>query len=429
MVALVDINSFYCSAQIAFNPSLYQKPVVVLSNNDGCVISLTKEAKEVGLKMGVNAFEFEKFFKDNHVHVFSANFALYENMSLRVMEILREYSTEVEKYSIDEMFLNFEGMGNYNLREFGQEIKNKILKWTGLPVCVGIAPSKALAKLANRIAKKFPDRHGVHVIDTTELQEKALKWLKIGDVWGIGRQHEKRLLGMGVKNAFDFTQLPDQTVNKLMAIVGLRLKKDLEGQRTIQYEKVQAKKIIAVTRSFDKNYKTLAEVKERVISFAVICSEKLRKQGSECKELTVFVSSNAFRAELEQYHNSKIVKLPFATNSAIDLAKYAEIALFKIFKAGIQYKRAGVIVTNITPASVTQMTIFEIKNENHKKAMLAMDIINKTVKGNVVKLAAQDLGRKWKMKQERLSPRYHRIEESIVVTARPLRQTAPMGEF
>jgi DNA polymerase V len=415
MVAIVDINSFYCSAQIAFNPALYKKPVVVLSNNDGCVISLTKEAKDLGLKMGANAFENEKFFVENGVHVFSANFALYENMSLRVMDILKEYSTEVEKYSIDEMFLNCEGMESYDLRDFGMGIKNRILKWTGMPVCVGIAPSKALAKLANRIAKKFPALNGVHVIDSPELHEKALKWLKIGDVWGIGRKHERRLLEMGIKNAYDFTRLADQTVLKLMSIVGLRLKKDLEGQRTIQYEKYQAKKIIAVSRSFDRNYKTLAEVLERVISFAVICTEKLRKQNSECEAITVFISSNGFRTDLEQYHNSVEVKLPFATDSSIELAKYAEIALMKIYKEGIQYKRAGVVVSNITPSGVTQMTIFEAKNEKHDKVMLAMDTINRTVKGNVIKLAAQDLGRKWKMKQERLSPRYHRIEECIVV--------------
>ena len=223
MFALVDCNNFYASCERVFRPDLIGKPIVVLSNNDGCVIARSNEAKAVGIPMGAPAFEYEKVFSTHGVKVFSANFALYGDMSQRVMDILSDYSPDIEIYSIDEAFLKLEGFERYNLDSYSREMRKRVTKWTGIPVSVGIAPTKALAKLANRIAKKFPkETNGVYCIDSEEKRIKALKWLKVEDVWGIGKQHSKRLNAINVHTAFDFTQLDDSWVKKYMAVVGIR---------------------------------------------------------------------------------------------------------------------------------------------------------------------------------------------------------------
>ncbi len=223
MFALIDCNNFYASCERVFRPDLNGKPVVILSNNDGCVIARSNEAKAIGIPMGAPAFKFDELFKQNNVHVFSTNFPLYGDMSNRVMNILSDFSPDMEIYSIDECFLKLHGFELFNLQEHGLNMRLKVVKWTGIPISVGMAPTKALAKAANRIAKKFPERtNGVYIIDTDEKREKALKWLKIEDVWGIGRQHAKRLQDIGVLTAFDFIKLSDDWVKKDMSIVGLR---------------------------------------------------------------------------------------------------------------------------------------------------------------------------------------------------------------
>ncbi|HNS43133.1 MAG TPA: Y-family DNA polymerase, partial [Taishania sp.] len=297
MFALIDCNNFYASCERVFRPDLNGKPIVVLSNNDGCVIARSNEAKALGIPMGAAAFEYENMFKHHHVHVFSTNFALYGDMSNRVMTILSDYSPEMEIYSIDECFLKLHGFDTYfNLNDYGLNMRKKVGKWTGIPISVGIAPTKALAKAANRIAKKFPERtNGVYVIDSEEKRIKALKWLKIEDVWGIGRQHAKRLIAQQVTSAYDFTQLPDSWVRKTMAIVGLRLKHDLQGIPTFNLEEVQPKKSIATTRSFETNYTEFNQLKERITTFAVACAEKLRQQQSCCNALLVFIHTNGHR--------------------------------------------------------------------------------------------------------------------------------------
>jgi len=231
MFALVDCNNFYASCERVFNPSLNGKPVVVLSNNDGCVIARSNEAKALGIPMGAAAFEFKKLFEKNNVYIFSSNYALYGDMSSRVMNILTNYTPEIEIYSIDEAFLKFDGFELFDLNELGTTIKKTVTKGTGIPISIGFANSKALAKVANRISKKFPERtKGCYIIDTEEKRIKALKWLAIEDVWGIGRRYAYKLKGKGIKNAYEFTQLPDAWVKKHMTIQGLRLKKDLEGK-------------------------------------------------------------------------------------------------------------------------------------------------------------------------------------------------------
>lgn len=290
MFALIDCNNFYASCERVFRPDLVGKPVVVLSNNDGCVIARSNEAKDLGIPMGAPAFEFQKLFDKHKVNVFSSNFALYGDMSSRVMEILSTYSPDMEIYSIDEAFLEFKGYDFFDLEEMGKKMKNQVEQWTGIPISVGFATTKALAKVANRIAKKFPERtNGVYLIDSEDKRVKALKWLKIEDVWGVGRRHARRLHEKNIFTAFQFTYLDDSWVKKHMSIVGLRLKRELQGVPTLQLEEVQPKKNIATTRTFDGNYTDYQLIRERVASFAVSCAEKLRRQGSCCRSLMVFI--------------------------------------------------------------------------------------------------------------------------------------------
>ena len=407
MYGLVDCNNFYASCQRVFEPHLVGKPVVVLSNNDGCVIARSNEAKALGIPMGAPAFEFKKLFEDNKVHVYSSNYALYGDMSSRVMNLLTTFTPEIEIYSIDEAFLKFEGFKYVDLYEYGLQIKRTVTRGTGIPISVGFAPTKALSKVANKIAKKYPERtNGVYMIDTDEKRIKALKWTKIEDVWGIGRKHAKRLKIKNVHNAFQFTQLHDDWVRKEMAVVGLRLKHELEGKPTLDLESPKSKKMIATTRSFEKMYTSYDHLAERISTFTSSCAEKLRRQNSHCNMIMVFVHTNYFRKDLPQYSRNIIIKTDYPTNSTIDLSKYAKIGLKAIYKEGYNYKKAGVIVMGLTPNNETQLSFFDTSNPKHQPLMSTIDKLNLSYGVNKVKFGNQSLGRQWKMKQEKLSPRY-----------------------
>jgi len=419
MYALIDCNNFYASCERVFNPSLNNKPVVVLSNNDGCVIARSNEAKALNIPMGAPAFHYEKIFNENNVHVFSSNYALYGDMSNRVMNILSNYTPDIEIYSIDEAFLLFDGFSEFfDLEKYSKDIIQKVKISTGIPLSIGIAPTKALAKVANKIAKKFSDRtEGVYVIDTDEKRIKALKWTKIGDVWGIGRQHEKRLLKLNIDDAYKFTQLPDEYVRKDMSIVGLRLKKDLSGLPTLALEEVSTKKNIAVTRAFEKMYSNYNDLRERVSTYAVKAAEKLRRQNSNCALIHVFLLTNPFRMDLPQYRANITLHTPFPTNSSIVLIKTALLGLSKIYKQGYQYKKAGIIVMDLTPENQRQFDLFTSEDPRHQILMKTIDHLNKSENGKI-KFGSQDLGRTWKMKRERLSKRYStRLDEVIIVKA------------
>ena len=420
MFALVDCNNFYASCERVFRPDLNGKPIVVLSNNDGCVIARSNEAKALGVPMGAPAFKYDKLFKQHQIHVFSSNYALYGDMSGRVMNMLRYYSPEIEIYSIDEAFLKFTGFENYDLKVYGEEIRYKVTKGTGVPISVGIAPTKTLAKAANRIAKKYvKETKGVFVINNDESRIKALKWLTVGDVWGIGRQQAKKLNNVGVKTAYQFSQLPNDWVKKYLSIVGLRLKQELLGIPTLDFEEVTRKKSIATTRSFERNYTTLTELEERVATFAVSCGEKLRKQHSSCKSMMLFLHTNGHRKDLPQYSRNIVIQLPYATNSSIDLSKCALEGLRKIFLTGYKYKKAGIVVMDLVPESTHQLTLFSTQNPTHAPLMKVIDTINNTIGQQKIKLASQDLKRTWKMKQERLTPRYTtRFQEMITIHAK-----------
>jgi DNA polymerase V len=416
MYALVDCNNFYASCERIFQPHLIGQPVVVLSNNDGCVIARSNEAKALGIPMGAPAFQHKDLFEKNKVHVFSSNYALYGDMSNRVMTILSQFSPEVEVYSIDEAFLKFTGFEDYDLQDYGVQMRDRVQKWTGIPISVGFAPTKALAKVANKIAKKFPERtNGSYVIDSEDKRIKALKWTKIEDVWGVGRQHAKRLQAINAKTAYDFTQLHDDWVKNKMSIVGLRLKRELQGESVLGLDLPKTKKNIATTRSFDKTIEDFDNLRERIATFASVCSEKLRKQKSCCHQIIIFIRTDRFKEE-RPYYFSRVITLPYGSNSAITLVQYATLALKSIYKTGLNYKKAGVIVCDLVPENALQLHLFDNENPKHKQLMQAIDLTNKKLGNTKIKLASQDIQRTWKMKQEKLSPRYTTsINEIFVV--------------
>ncbi len=418
MFALVDCNNFYASCERVFRPELINKPVVVLSNNDGCVIARSNEAKK-HIPMGAPAFKFEKIFKQYNINVFSSNYPLYGDMSNRVMTILSGFAPDIEIYSIDEAFLKY-GKSNYiNLIDEGLKISHIIKKSTGIPVSVGFAPTKALSKVANRIAKKFSERtNSVYVIDNEEKRIKALKWLAIEDVWGIGRKNAKKLRNININSAYDFTQLSNEWIKKYLTITGLRLKRELQGLPTLDLEQYVEKKSIATTRTFEKNHSDFEQIKERVTTFAVSNAEKLRKQKSCTNTIMVFLHTNGHRKDLPQYSKNIVIKLPYATSSSIELAKFAVDGLKTIYKKGYKYKKAGVIVMDFVDEDKKQKKLFENSNPKHIDLMKAVDIINDTIGHGKIKLGSQDLKRTWKMNQNSLSPRYTtRLDDIIRVKA------------
>jgi DNA polymerase V len=407
MFALVDCNNFYASCERVFNPNLQGKPVAILSNNDGCVISMSDEAKKLQLPFGAPIFKWEQFCKANNIAVLSSNYPLYGDMSARVMSILSDFSPDVEVYSIDESFLELKGFENYNFTEYATIMRSRILKWTGIPTCVGIAPTKALTKVANKIARSnIKKSKGICIIDSDEKRIKALKWTKIGNVWGIGSRLKKRLQEKGCETAYDFTQLSSDWVLKNFSIVEWRLQKDLQGISKIPLGEVSSKKMISSTRSFEYTYTDIDHIKERVSTFAASCAQKLRVQKSSCHMLIVQLSSDRHQKNLEQYRGSRTVVFSYPTDSTLTISSAAIEAVKTLFKSGIKYKRAGVIVTGLVPNDNFQLNLFSSENPKHKPLMTAIDKLNSKFKSDKIKLGNQDLKRTWKMRQERLSPKF-----------------------
>ncbi|MBP1840342.1 DNA polymerase V [Formosa algae] len=416
MYALVDCNNFYASCERVFNPNLRGKPIAILSNNDGCVIARSDEAKALQLPMGAPAFKYESFFKANQVQVFSSNYPLYGDMSSRVMRILEQFTPDVEVYSIDEAFLEFKGFENFDFVNCGHDMRMRILKWTGIPTCVGIAPTKALSKVANKIARKFPDHtKGVFLIDSEASRIKALKWFKIEDVWGIGRRLAKRLKFINCHTAYDFTQLSDAFIRKEFSIVEWRLKQDLLGKPTLSLDMPSPKKAIATTRSFEGTISDLDNIIERVSTFATSCAEKLRKQKSSCHMIVVHLSSDKHKKDEAREYGSKMITLPYPTDSSLIISTHAIAAAKQMFKSGVKYKRAGIVVTGLVPNDAFQLNLFASEHPKHKPLMQVIDALNNKYKGHTIKLGNQDLQRTWKMKQERLSPKYTTNINDIII--------------
>jgi DNA polymerase V len=411
MYALVDCNNFYASCERVFQPQYNGKPVVILSNNDGCVISRSNEAKEVGVPMGAPEFKIRELIKEKNIKVFSSNYPLYGDLSNRVMKTLEAFTPNLEIYSIDEAFLNFDGMSISDYHDYGIQMKKRVQKWVGIPVCVGFAPTKALSKVANKIAKKFQDRtQGIYVIDTEEKRIKAIKWTKIEDVWGIGRRLTKKMIAHNILTAYDFTKPQHEAwIRKEMGVIGMRLKYELEGKSVLDLEPIrEQKKSIATTRSFPKQISEFDDLRERVATFSAICAEKLRKQKSCCQTIIVMLVIDKHKYQSQKYYFNKAVTLPYSTNSTLTISNVAISMLKDLYKGneGIKFKKAGVIVTELIDEDKKQLQLFEEENPKHMAIMKAMDFLNAKIGDRKVKLGTQNLNLTWNMNQNHLSRRF-----------------------
>lgn len=416
MFGLLDCNNFYASCERVFNPALNGRPIVVLSNNDGCVIARSNEAKALGIPMGAPAFQIKEIVKANDVTVFSSNYTLYGDMSGRVMSILTELVPKIEIYSIDEAFIDLTGINNLSV--IGTNITSKIIRSSGIPVSLGIAETKTLAKIANKFAKKYPAYNRVCIIDSKEKQNKALELTEIGDIWGIGRKQAAKLKQQGVKTAFDFSQLPGSWVRKNMTVVGERTWKELRGTSCIDMESAPpAKKQICTSRSFGKMIEDFDTMAEAVATYASTCAKKLRQQKGYAMSLLVFIHTNNFREDLPQYWRNTVVHLPVPTSDTLEIVQYALSGLRSIFMSGYQYKKAGVIITEITPTA--QLGLFDsINRDKRERLMAAIDKINGDYDQHI-KLAVQGSSREWKLKQEQLSQHYTtNINEIITISCK-----------
>ncbi|MFD2247209.1 Y-family DNA polymerase [Pontibacter ruber] len=421
LFALCDCNNFYASCERVFDPSLNEKPVVVLSNNDGCVIARSNEAKALGIQMGDPFFQIRNLVEHKQVHAFSSNYVLYGDMSDRVMQTLSQFTPHVEIYSIDECFLDLGDFYDIDLFSYAWEIKRTVTRWTGIPVSLGVAPTKALAKVANKLAKKSAKANGVLVLTEPYHIQKALEATKVEDVWGIGGQYAKFLKKHNIHTALDFTNASENWVRKHMTVVGVRLLKELKGESCLELEEVApAKKGICTSRSFGTKLTSLKDVKEATASYAAKCAKKLRSQKSCARLVTVFVQTNPFSEHDRQYYNSRTIAMPVATNSDIELIHYATLALKAIFKPNYYYKKSGVIVTEIIPENQIQFDLLDtVDRDKHSSLMKVMDKLTDRFGRSMVQVAAQGLNKNWLLKSDYKSPYYTtRVEEIPTVYIR-----------
>ncbi len=405
MIALVDCNNFYASCERVFQPQLEKQPIVVLSNNDGCVIARSNEAKALGIKMGAPAFKMKTIFDHHKVHVFSSNFALYGDLSRRVMQILDEGSPAIEIYSIDEAFLDLNGINKLN--QFAINLRTKVGKWTGIPVSIGMAPTKTLAKVANKIAKKHT-QNGIFLMRKETTIYQVLKHIPVSDLWGIGRQYGKFLSRNGFDTAWDLVNANESWIKSNMSVNGLRMVKELKGIPCYFLEhQPPRKKNICTSRSFGMDVIHLQELEEAVASYASTCAMKLRQEKSLTSSILVFIKTNPFKNADHQYNPCQKIILDVPSNDSMEITKQALKALKNIYKKGFSYKKAGVIVGDIVPQNSQQLSLFDIKDSfKIKNIMSAVDHINQKMGRNKIRLAVQGFDRKWRLKQEKLSPCY-----------------------
>ena len=408
MFALADCNNFFASCERVFRPDLQGKPVIVLSNNDGCAIARSNEAKALGIKMGAPLFKIRHLVEKHDIAVFSGNMALYGEMSQRVRWVLGEYAPSVEVYSIDEAFLDLRGMNDIDFDAYAKEISAQCWKMTSIPVSVGIAPTKTLAKIASKLCKQYPKLRGGCYMHKAQDIEKVLRKYPIEDVWGIGRKSAAKLHERYVKTAYEFTCLPESAVQKLMGITGVRTWKELQGIPCIEFEDgFEAKQSICVSRSFSTEIYDLKELQEQIANFASDMAEKLRKQHSVTSEVTVFAYTNRFKEDLPQTHSSALVTYTTPTAEQRTIVASAVQATSDLFRRGYGYKKAGVIATGIMDQSDIMQSMFEDTDsiEREHKITSALDAINSTFGAGTVKLAVQGSGH-IKSTRENQSPHY-----------------------
>ncbi len=389
--ALVDCNNFFVSCERAFQPGLEGRPVVVLSNNDGCVVARSNESKAMGIKMGTPFFKVKYLVDQGKLVVRSSNYNLYGDLSARVMSLLSEVAPKLEVYSIDEAFMNMDGVPDSDLPGICRELIVKIRRWTGIPVSIGIARTKTLGKVANHFAKKYKGYKGVCVIDTDEKMRKALSLTPIGEVWGIGWRGTPKLKAQGVETALDFVSRPREWVHERMGIVGVRTWSELQGIRMVEEEKEEKRKSICTSRSFASMIDDLDELTQRVSDFAGKCAEKLRKEGTAAGTVGVFIHTNRFREDLEQYYPNASIHLEVPANSTPEIVGAALKALKLVYRPGFEYKRAGVIVADIVDADSIQQTLFGFDSsarDRDDRISKVMDMVNTSGK-NVLRLGTQ----------------------------------------
>ena len=406
MIALADCNNFYASCERVFNPGLKNKPIVVLSNNDGCIIARSNEAKVLGIKMGVPVFQVRDIIDNNNVYVFSTNFALYGDMSSRVMSLLSDISPEIEIYSIDEAFMNFTGVKDSV--HLASRMKSVVTKSTGIPISIGIAATKTLSKVANYFAKK-QTANGVYALTEQQQIVQALKELPVSKLWGVGSRHLRMLNSYGINTAYDFIQLNEEWVLEKMTIMGLRMQRELKGDPCFGIDAYPSrKKNIRTSRSFSVKVKSLQTIQESIIAHAARCAEKLRIENSCARYVSVILRTNPFSKSQDYYYGYKSINLEIPTNDSMEIVNAAKILLGSIYKEGLIYTKSGVIVGDTVPADQVQLNLFysEQGREKRKNLYKSVDFINQTMGRDKIQLLGQGIAKKWKLKQENLSPCY-----------------------
>lgn len=404
--ALIDCDNFYVSCERVFRPDLIGKPVVVLSNNDGCIVSRSNEAKKLGIQMGIPYFKAEEVIKENRVSVFSSNYALYADISSRVVEILKMFSPNIEVYSIDEAFITL-NLTHSNFTKYGKEIRERILKDVGIPTTVGIAYTKTLTKIATKIGKKNIEYGGV--VSLLDENDMYLEMVDVEDIWGVGRQYSKWLRSINISNAKALKYANRQIIRHRMTVQGLKTVLELNGIDCIPLNSNRVlKKSITSSKSFGIKTDSLEDIKRALAIDVAQAGEKLREQGSVAGTLTVFILSNPFKTLF--YSNSISITLPYRVSDTPNLIKYSLIGLERIFKSGYIYKKCGVVLTNISTVKDVQLDLFNssfINDFNIKnKAMITMDRINRKWGRDTIKIGSMGIENTLKMKQDMISNRY-----------------------
>lgn len=407
MYALCDCNNFFVSCERVFRPDLEGKPVVVLSGNDGCVVSRSNEAKQLGIKMGVPFFQIEAFAKLHQVTAFSSNFSLYGDLSSRVMSILAKHTPHLEQYSVDEAFLHADHMPVAELKPYYEQVIRQVRQWVGIPISIGIAPTKTLAKIASKFAKQYPAYNGVCIIDTEEKRQKALQLFPIEDVWGIGRQAQKKLASANIKTAWDFAQQLPIFAQNLLHKPGLQTWQELNGTDCIDIADHAERQSISQSRTFQTAISDLPTIEKALIDYLSYCAEKLRKQRSLCQQITFYAHTSRFaEADMQIIHQT--ISLPMPTNITAELTQHM-LAAFRRHWRPAPYKKAGIVLMNITPAANAQQTLFDDRpRERDERLQRAIDRINSQHGKPTVKMAAQLLQSDAQplTKHDKLSPCY-----------------------
>ncbi len=406
-IALVDCNNFYVSCERLFRPDLRTGPVVVLSNNDGCVVSRSNEAKNLGVRMGQPWFECKQLVEEHGLLGLSSNYALYADLSNRVMSVLSTYSPRTEVYSIDECFVDL--TGTPKLRDVSYQMREHVMKWTGIPVCVGIGPTKTLAKLANHVAKKHPRSQGVFNYNalTQEQQAKLLGQITVDEVWGVGRKLTKRLAAHDIHTVADLRNAHTPTLRAEFGVVIEKTQRELQGIACIELQEVEPnKQQIISSRSFGNMTQDVDVLKDAMSTFVANACAKLRGQDSHFSVIQVFLQTNRFRQDLPQYMPSLAIPLPSPTNDSLVVNKWACYLVDLMFKPEYQYKKAGVVLSEISPTSHYQADLLEPSVSAKPKLMSAIDQLNNRFGRGAVKISTQGAHREWQMRQERKSPNY-----------------------